>query len=864
MKVRPKPLGLRLPGVRAVVDALHRISLDVNVEGAQFERAFKSVAARCLDRRMDGLSPDAALVVTFIVTDAMADESLLERVWLGMRNAFSCKGVHYAYWTDSLGRTDCRVISSRTTLCVCNVLRQSETPVWQSVAREVESWMREAIGVQHLLAKRCGVSALTAVLRGAVAFWQRVPGIYHTHILGLQHMAPLPEASLMRLELGAALARPAAEVHEVDDPAERAIDASVARAIEFDLGVDSLIADRISDLMIRKVPGGYARQRREKIEGLLRLGPSVPPSDGHASLLLAAALHFLVAGTPEASSPSIRIVGAYVKDLHVGFSQLAGGLACTLTTDEDKLSDVYQPLIENNPHCRFLQSAIGAFHSFLVSRFGLAPVWVRGRRQDVPVIPNAEVLHDHEVARLLQEISESAANKRVRRFAIAMVQLALDVPIRIGDVLRLRIADVRGTFPNMFVDIRHRADDPREKAPATIRTVAVRSEQAAAALADVKSLRQGESISTRDRLFGDGFRMPTINDSTSAYALINGLIKQITGVRTIGFHVLRHTSVTRDVRRALLDRGAVLSWEALEACSARSGHASPVTCIVTYSHCWALPMRHVIDDVLDRLLTVRGVSRWCGISENALSKRRSRNDGFSVLRSAMRTAAGVITLRSVAAGMSSSDTRLSATSSQPVAIEQVLRVMEAIGNRASDTRIAESSGLREDVVVRIREEFHANRHGRPATYKRTHWQQRKWDGVLDLVRGETSSPTVQAALQSWRQCSRKGRLDARDSALLDSLLRFLGKAGLPAARLLLRSVDPDGEAATAVVKLVTAIFDGSPIVERVPKKKGRFGDYLYVISKAQTSPTRVAASAATSMRGLDAIFIAAAIVNALA
>jgi hypothetical protein len=84
---------------------------------------------------------------------------------------------------------------------------------------------------------------------------------------------------------------------------------------------------------------------------------------------------------------------------------------------------------------------------------------------------------------------------------------------------------------------------------------------------------------------------------------------------------------------------------------------------------------------------------------------------------------------------------------------------------------------------------------------------------------------------------------------------------LPVARLVVRSVDPEGAGAKAVVNLVTTIFDASPVVERVPKKKGRVSDYVYVLSQAHALPTKTAASASTSMRGLDAIFVAAAIIS---
>lgn len=863
MIVRPKPLGLRLPGLRAEVDPLQRISLGINAEGAQFEPAFELVARLCLNGQMGDLSANGALVVTFIVSDAIADESALQSCWIGMRNAFSSKGLDYAYWTDPLGRADCRVISSQTKICIDKALKESASTDWESVIPEVEAWLRKSIGVQFLLAKRCSISALTAVLRGAVAFWQRLSGIFHTHILGLQHMTPLSEASLARLETGMAQARPDVQDDGVADAAEREIDSSVARANEFEPIADSPIADNISDLLNKMAKGGYAKQRREKIEGLLRLCPSVPQTDGHGSLLMATAMHFLVVGTPEASSPSMKIVGAYVKDLHIAFSQLAGGLSSALVTDESELAEVYESLIDLNPGCRYLQSAIGAFHSFVVSRFGMAPIWVRGRRRDIPVIPNAEILHQHEIDRLLTEISSSSGSKRVRRLATAMIWLALDVPIRISDVLRLRIEDVRGTFPAMFVDIRHRSNDPREKARATLRTVLVRDESAAAALADLKSLRLGESINTRGRLFGDGFKAPTIADATRAYALVNRLIKQITGVNGIGFHVLRHTCISLDVQRALLSKAATLSWEVLEECSARSGHASPVTTIVTYSHLCAFPMRHAINEVLDRLLTVRGVSRWCCVSENTLSKRRSGNEGVKVLRAAMKSAADKIALRSAAAASTTSASEIPALPSQPIGLIEVLLMIEAIGTGMSDSEIAEGSGHSEDVVARLREAFRLNRRERSAQFKRTHWQQTKWAGVLEKIRSDPSSPAVQSALQSWRSCSSKGRLDARDSALLDALLRFLCEAGVPAARLLVRSVNPEGERATAVANLVTAIFDASPAIERVPKKKGRVGDYLYVVSKAQAVATKTAASAATSMRGLDAIFTAVAILGNL-
>ena len=263
-------------------------------------------------------------------------------------------------------------------------------------------------------------------------------------------------------------------------------------------------------------------------------------------------------------------------------------------------------------------SAISSFHSFLQDWLDVVSINRNQFHKNIETVPRANIIWQHEINNIMSWLEEATCDERLIQFWRLAILLASQERIRVGELFALRLTDIQ--FFNEIVVVQIVSG----KTAAAKRSLSVRDEDTRLALKLIVERRQKELAYATDFIFGDPKSPQDIYHRGQFYLGLNGLLKQVTGDRTISFHTLSHSVISFKLIEPLAGDGQGFH-NPLAQLATNFGHFSIMTSCSSYMHLYYLSLRRCMDRALQTVvINSRIAALWSNKTDAALRKQVSK------------------------------------------------------------------------------------------------------------------------------------------------------------------------------------------------------------------------------------------------
>ena len=709
-----------------------------------------------------------------------------------------------------------------------------------------------------------------------------VPGPLVGHCTGMATLSALPRNAWARLEVGRPLQ--CDEVQEVSDVGASGtlVQATLdAEGDAYSAGTIRMAEDVFRQRSSVRVDGHI---KRAWAQSLLALEGRLRRAHPAVGLVVAWASHMCEAGTLDSANPAALTVKKYalraMEPLGLQLSKLPQDIE---HWSAERLGDLYAGLMEqtNSGSRGEMSAALGSFHAFLQEWFGVPPV-ARSRGDWTPGKPGVDVnvVWDHEVSRCIH-LSSACEDKRLGRMAAACFWIARENPVRIQDLLRLRICNLHpyhdAQGPVLEIEVVRDANRGRLKTEDSQRRLFMRNCEGIAHVLAWLAFRQSEAGPPDALVFGERGNDRKVYRQAALHSYVNTMIKRVSGDAGLRFHHLRHSRISAEVH-AILSSVGYTDVNRLEMLAGDAGHASPYTTLRVYSHRYEQALRLWLDLALRHQQHLSGhqAQAWLDEKPNTLIQA-ARRRGLSLLElMCMRLALRAHSLRveGVEDGLhwgdvappSASVPRLS-PASPAVLADALLRLANGQSVQGVATLLNVDTMQVQQLLDRLLpwlQEAARNLH--PRKFQKGHAadlasltkivgadMDRMFSDRLQPLRehlaDEANSKEMAQAIEGWMRCGRGEHIALGHGLPARGLVRLLRTSGVaPAAvRIVHQSPGPNSEAATevdlnAAIHLFQEEFGCQPIVEARSARVDRPKVYLQISSQPRAPLTPSAAS----------------------
>ena len=392
----------------------------------------------------------------------------------------------------------------------------------------------------------------------------------------------------------------------------------------------------------------------------------------------------------------------------------------------------------------------------------------------------------------------------------AALEIVGNAPVRIGELLVLRIGNVLDEGDHLVVEIARELRDGREKSREGRRRVTVRDITAMAIVRTWLARRAAELATHEDYLFGQPDRPTELAHSGRMYFWLNQLLKTVTGDESISLHAFRHSYASQRLAAILLQENDD-EVNPLDRLANEAGHIGGHVTAVHYCHIYEPGLRHSIDVALERLpLDYVGTSAWTGVAPETLRQRASRatrRGGFTaeILRTSLTDVALRIPLSAISdsIAMTVPANPLPPPQSHALTYAQVVGVLREIAAGLSTQQVGLRHAVPHQQVVRIVEavgdfaERHGKRtpsmldalsHGMQALLESSgrllgmrpdfaRLSQRRWLQLTDVM-GKIEFLRLQRATSYWERAVDDQHLAVRPGSEWESFMGLLADSGI--------------------------------------------------------------------------------------
>jgi integrase len=384
------------------------------------------------------------------------------------------------------------------------------------------------------------------------------------------------------------------------------------------------LVDRVIEICAQYSRRNDASDKQQMLDACLRETERVGQTDVLSALLLAWVIDLIESGGLKERNPKPQTIYKYVRNTLPGLHEhLAGRDVFNLQTED--FDDAYAEILAatgpgNRTHCI---TGLKTWHSFLVEWCEVPELAKPLDLNEGPVIPKANILHEHELNLLYEWIDASGLDDRLQAQLVLCIHLAANIRLRAKELFTLRRRNIRRFDGVVEVEVAPRIVDGPPKTESGRRVQSLNDPEAVRQLLAWDDRRESEGALLSDYLFGDPHQPEKVYQFGKMYMLINQRLKWVSGDSGISLHTLSHTWVSNSIRNALLNR-TDSDVPCLEVIATSAGHRSAVTSITQYFHFPGEMLRHYIDRELPHLpLTSKTAQRWSGVRADALRKRAS-------------------------------------------------------------------------------------------------------------------------------------------------------------------------------------------------------------------------------------------------
>lgn len=570
------------------------------------------------------------LAARLVVLDGITPQALLLLEQQGAKPYRTSDGVAIEWLAAEPVRIERRLLSPMTLLSWPANIGSDHHLAVTGLATSLSEWLS---GQNNYF----GVKAPLQTLEGDQLCWLQavVAGPLFGHLSQMAPLSALPRHAWARLLSHRPLQYDAAK----DNPDVGAAGTLVQATLDAEGETYNASVIRMAEDVFRQptkvaVDGHIKRAWAQSLASLEARLRRAHPAVG---LVVAWAAHLCEAGTLDSGNPAASTVKKYALRAMMPLSlQLSRLPEDVERWSADRLRDLYISLMEQTtPSSRGeLSASLGSFHAFLQEWFDVPPV-VRNQGDWTPGKPaaSANVIWDHEL-RLCIALSKLCDDPRLGNMACACFCIAHENPVRIQDLLRLRLCnlnpyeDTRG--PVIEIEVARDAGRGRLKTEDSHRRLFVRSTEGISHLLMWIDLRRKEAAPSDALLFGEKGNDLKVYRHAALHSYVNALVKTVSGDVSLRFHHLRHSRISAETNDILGSVGFT-DVNRLEMLAGDAGHASPFTTLRVYSHRYELGLRLWLDLALREQCKLTGLQAqsWLNEKPNTLVQA-ARRRGLSM------------------------------------------------------------------------------------------------------------------------------------------------------------------------------------------------------------------------------------------
>jgi len=717
---------------------------------------------------------------------------------------FKWDGHHVLEWTRADGRQDRRFLSALSAgMAACDPGALSDrdfTAVTQHLARVLYSdpsadWSRLFTDLQAY-------------------YLEALPGYLFAHVTALLPMTALPRSALARLETGLAL---------VDDmvAALAASEAALGNALEAFLSgpaesSSAWLVDRILKICHEHSRRDNPQDKINMLKAFLDLTLQPLTADAISMLILSWAIDMAEAGTVAERNPRPRTIAKYLRLIaHMLREHFLGKDLVTLEMEAFHAS--YLEIIKGTSegsrgNCI---SALKSWHAFLVNWVGVAPLEEKLAADDVAIIPAANILCAHELARIHAWLDHSCLDERMREQLHLSLHVSSAIRLRASELFHLRMRNIVDHGDVIEVEVAPMIRDGRPKSTSSRRCVVLNDPVAASGLRRWVGRRRIESAMDEDLLLGDPQSPDRVYRLGQLYVLLNRLLRDSSGERDISFHTLSHTWASNRYLQAMMGPARLIDVNPLEVIARDAGHLSSRTTLFHYIHTYGEPLLNALQNELSHLsLTSAVAARWSGVRADTLRQRvhALQKHNLEVYWEAIwrRPMQGIE--RTAATGLTLCMPAIPSYLMRATALrfDAVLGAVKDVCEGLPSNAVMARNGLSEDQLALLRESLSAHvarlrlirsRQGRRVSgvgpyaeqnscqgagtsgidFRRI--SQTKWDAVRQAIGSHGNDDDLVRVISAWAESFDRGYLDLKCPEGASGLFRFISRCAIPTTHL---------------------------------------------------------------------------------
>jgi len=441
-----------------------------------------------------------------------------------------------------------------------------------------------------------------------------LPGPLFSHCSGMFVLTAIDRAAWARSETHLAVSL-GSNLETHDSPAEFQTDTLLdslgeVSGTQYD---ENLLKSALEILQTRHPSGIDGLTKRHWIEGLLKLPLNLSSNSPSTVVLVGWIAYMCEFGTVGSKNPAASTIRQYASSVLLSLGKdLRDFEAEPDNWDLINLDAVFKNVFNSktNGMRAATAAALRSFQSYLEEVFDTEQFFInftstRGEKEDsesADVAPSgtqvrANVLWPHEIDWCQKECT-NALDLRVGQIAKVMLAVARECAVRYQDLSRLTTAnisfgnDALGAYCQIEV-VRH-ARRGRLKTDSSQRRLTVRNTSSLRILRDWVEVRSRETGNLSAYFFGNKNADKERYRPAAVQALLNKLVKLVSGCPRMRFHDLRHTVVSNQVAE-VLKSCVTVDINPLYAVSTAAGHVLPLTTLRSYSHLYEDSLRLWID-----------------------------------------------------------------------------------------------------------------------------------------------------------------------------------------------------------------------------------------------------------------------------
>lgn len=467
------------------------------------------------------------------------------------------------------------------------------------------------------------------------------PPALFAHVVGESKFTPLPRTCLARAESGMALKMPKHEIpqpHKSDRAFERSLEAAYLGKKSNEIS-DISFCMAIKQALTSPARGSVAARRALISDQLLDLDSKCEEVSVAANVMLAFSIELHEQGTKGHGRLDVDSPRAYFNSIFRPFLEKFGAVDLMKLTSE-KYTELIKEVGQACPDSKG-RAALIALHLFMQS-WDLTPNVPKGVFGDAhETRVKANRLWPLEIQCINQWLADAEKTRLIESVRCGFA-IGCSVPIRIGELLWLRLEGIRIEETSVELDIAHLLSDPSLKSHESRRRLVITNPECVATISQwVQRRREEVSVATNfpgeptgalvcGYLFGDPNNPGKLFKLGAMSLLINRLLKAVTGDPSVGFHILRHTLASNFIQTALnqsisaaetSDRNPIDFWAAI------MGHVTGQTGMENYAHEFEAALRlHLDADFAVHFQpNSKAIEFWTQMNGTTFRKRRQRS-----------------------------------------------------------------------------------------------------------------------------------------------------------------------------------------------------------------------------------------------